>query len=58
MCPVFCVTDCECLTSGSPFWEATGAIVFIIGIIIIGVSVRGVETEWMFHLSYGQDDAA
>jgi hypothetical protein len=42
MCPVLCVMDCECITGGSLFWEATGAIAFIIGIVIIGLSVRRV----------------
>ncbi len=42
MCPVLCVMDCKCITGGSPFWEAAGAIVFIIGIVIIGLSVRRV----------------
>lgn len=44
LCPVLCVMDCECVTSGSQFWEATGAIAFIIGIMIVGVSVRRVGT--------------
>ena len=44
LCPVLCVMDCECLMSGSQFWEAAGAIVFIIGIMIVGVSVRRVGT--------------
>jgi hypothetical protein len=44
LCPVLCITDCECLTSASPFWEAAGAIVFVIGIVIVGVSVRRVRT--------------
>ena len=44
LCPVLCVMDCECVTSGSQFWEAAGAIAFIIGIIIVGVSVRRVRT--------------
>ncbi len=39
LCPVLCFVDCECVTGGSPFWEAVGAIAFIIGIIIVGVSV-------------------
>jgi hypothetical protein len=42
LCPVLCFVDCECVTGGSPFWEAVGAIAFIIGIIIVGVSVRRV----------------
>ena len=44
LCPVLCVMDCECLMSGSQFWEATGAIVTIVGILIVGVSVRRVGT--------------
>jgi hypothetical protein len=39
-CPVFCVTNCGCVTSGSQFWEAAGAIAFIIGITVIGAGVR------------------
>ena len=44
LCPVLCITDCGCVTSGSQFWEATGAIAFIIGITIVGVGVRRVGT--------------
>ena len=44
LCPVLCFVDCECVTSGSPFWEATGAISFIIGIMIVGVSFRRAPT--------------
>ncbi len=39
--PILCFSNCEVITGGSQFWEATGAIAFIIGIIIIGVSLRG-----------------
>lgn len=42
VCPVLCFMDCECVTGGSLFWEVAGAIAFIIGIVIIGLSVRGV----------------
>jgi hypothetical protein len=38
LCPVLCFVDCECVMGGSLFWEAVGAIAFIIGIIIVGVS--------------------
>jgi hypothetical protein len=30
--------------SGSQFWEVAGAIVFIVGIVIVAVSVRRVGT--------------
>ena len=40
ICPMLCIMDCECLTSGSQFWEAAGSIAFIIGTIIVGISVR------------------
>jgi hypothetical protein len=43
MCPVFCVMDCECVTGGSQFWEAAGAITFIVGVLIIVVSMRCVR---------------
>lgn len=42
MCPVLCFMDCACIKGGSLFWEAAGAIAFIIGIVIIGLSVRRV----------------
>ena len=57
MCPVFCVMDCECLTSGSQFWEAAGAITFIVGVMTVGVSVRRVATPRLgnhTHYSGGQ----
>ena len=40
ICPVLCVSNCECITSGSQFWEGAGAIALIIGITIIGAGVR------------------
>jgi len=40
LCPILCFADCECVTSGSPFWEVIGAITFIIGITIIFVSLK------------------
>jgi hypothetical protein len=43
LCPVLCVANCECITGGSPFWEAAGAIAFVIGILIAVVSVRGIR---------------
>ena len=45
LCPVLCVADCECVTSGSPFWEVIGAITFIIGIAIIFVSLKRIWGE-------------
>ena len=39
LCPVLCFADCDCIRGGSPFWEAAGAITFIIGLVIIGISV-------------------
>lgn len=44
VCPVLCFVDCECITGGSEFWEAAGAIAFIVGIMIVGISVRHVGT--------------
>ncbi len=38
LCPVLCVTNCECVTSESQFWEAVGVVALIIGITIIGVT--------------------
>jgi len=40
LCPVLCVTNCECVTSGSQFWETAGAITFIVGVTIIVAGVR------------------
>ena len=40
ICPVLCVADCECIKSGSQFWEITGAITFIIGVTIIVAVLR------------------
>ena len=39
LCPVLCFADCGCITGGSPFWEATGAIAFVMGIVIVGVGI-------------------
>lgn len=43
--PVYCVTNCEEIVGVSPLWAIAGAIAFIIGIIIIVVSVRHVRTH-------------
>ena len=43
--PILCFSNCEVITGGSQIWEATGAIAFIIGIIIIGVSLRGIKSR-------------
>jgi hypothetical protein len=40
LCPVLCITNCECVTGGSQVWEVAGAIGLIVGITIIGISVR------------------
>jgi hypothetical protein len=39
-CPVLCFVDCECVMSESLLWEGVGAIVFIVGLTIIGVIVK------------------
>lgn len=44
LCPVLCITNCECVTGGSPFWVVAGAIAIMIGIGIVVVSVRGAGT--------------
>ncbi len=38
--PIFCVADCEEIVGGSPSWAVVGVITFIIGIIILIMSVR------------------
>ncbi len=43
--PILCVTDCEEIVGVSPFWAITGAITFIIGIIIIVISMRRVRSH-------------
>jgi hypothetical protein len=40
ICPVLCVANCECINSGSQFWEIAGAITFIIGVTIIVAVLR------------------
>ncbi len=40
ICPILCIAECECITGGSLFWEAAGAVTMVIGIIIIGIGVR------------------
>jgi len=39
LCPILCFADCECVTGGSLFWAIVGAITFIIGAIVAGLSV-------------------
>ena len=43
--PILCVTDCEEIVGVSPFWAMAGAITFIIGIIIIVISMRRVRSH-------------
>lgn len=43
--PVYCVTNCEEIVGVSPLWAIAGAIAFIIGIIIIVMSVRHVRAH-------------
>ncbi len=38
--PVVCVSNCEEIVGGSPLWAAVGVVTFIIGILILIVSVR------------------
>jgi hypothetical protein len=42
--PIFCVTNCEEIIGVSPLWAVAGVIAFIIGIIIIVISVRRERT--------------
>ncbi len=45
VCPVACVGSCECITGGSIFWAAAGAIVFIAGVGIVMVSRKRFGTS-------------
>ena len=38
--PILCFADCAYVTGGSKFWEAIGALVFIVGILIIGIAFK------------------
>jgi hypothetical protein len=38
--PILCVANCEEIVSGSPSWAVVGVTTFIIGIIILIMSVR------------------
>ena len=44
MHPILCVANCEEIVGGSPFWAVVGAIAFIIGVIVVVVSGRRIET--------------
>jgi hypothetical protein len=39
LCSLLCVANCECVTSGSEFWEEVGVITLIGGITIISAVV-------------------
>lgn len=43
--PVVCVSNCEEIAGVSPLWAIAGVIVFIIGIIIIIMSVKHGRTH-------------
>jgi phosphate/sulfate permease len=45
--PILCVTDCEEIVGVSASWAIAGVIAFIIGIIIIVISMRHVRTDEM-----------
>jgi hypothetical protein len=40
MCPILCFADCECMTGGSQFWEVTGTVTFIIGLVVTLICVK------------------
>ena len=40
LCPILCFADCECVTGGSLFWAIAGAITFIVGATVAGLSAR------------------
>ncbi len=41
--PLVCVTNCEEIIGGSSYWAGAGAVAFMIGIIIIFLSVRHIS---------------
>ena len=43
--PILCVTDCEEIVGVSLSWAIAGVIAFIIGIIIIVISIRRVRSH-------------
>ena len=49
LCPVLCFADCECITGGSLFWEVTGAITLIIGILIVCLSLKRLWENYCQH---------
>ena len=38
--PLLCFADCAQITGGSRFWEAVGASVLGLGILVLGISLR------------------
>lgn len=45
VCPILCFADCECITGGSPLWEAIGAAAFIMGIAVIWLNLGFGKTK-------------
>ncbi len=41
--PILCFANCEPITGKSPLWQVIGAITFVIGIVIVGTSIRHVN---------------
>ncbi len=37
--PLLCFTNCEPITGKSPQWQIAGAVIFIVGIFIIGKTI-------------------
>jgi len=38
--PILCIANCEEIVGPSPSWAASGAIVFVVGTILVAVSAR------------------
>jgi hypothetical protein len=43
--PILCFANCEPITGKSPLWQVIGAFTFVIGIIIVGSSIRNANRK-------------
>jgi hypothetical protein len=38
--PILCFADCEPITGKSPLWQVIGVTTFVVGIILVGKSIK------------------
>ena len=47
--PLLCFAECEPITGTSSLWRGVGAVAFAVGVFVIGVGVRRLNSEGPQH---------